>query len=255
MHQNRKTRSELAGLGTRLAAARTARGLTQADLARRCHLHQQQIAFWEQGLRLPRLDQILRLAAALDAPLQLFLSGTNRPPSGLRSTAIELRSLGLVDLWVEAPLVPGAFRPPEQLLALTLRPEEPEARVVEGIPAVLAWNRWNTTLLRAFGVGRIGWRLGWLAEVALTLHRMAGFPGGCPGRDDLARLVSRLKTPPTDHWDSLGKPGAKPPRSPVWKRWRISYAADLSAFRERAEAILALRKVEHPGSFPPEGDS
>jgi transcriptional regulator with XRE-family HTH domain len=252
MQHHSKTREELRGLGQRLAAARTERGLSQAELARRCQLKRQQITYFEQGQRLPGLDQLLRLAEALQLPLQWFFSGANRPATDLRATVIELRRLGLVDLSVERPLVPGAFRRPEEVVALAVGGEEPEARVVEGMPAVLAWNRWSVTLLRAYGrtagSGTV-YRLAWLAEVARTLDRMGGFPGGCPGRQDLAAFVRRVKSPPPDRWDSLGRPGLAPPASPVWKRWRINYAADLATFRERARALLALRQAETPRPF------
>lgn len=118
---------------------------------------------------------------------------------------------------------------------------------MEGLPAVLAWNRWNDLLLwasaRATGRAAV-YRLAWLAEVALALERMGGFPGGCPGKEDLLAFVKRVKKPPTDRWDHLGRPADKPPTSPLWKRWRINYAADLATFRQRAEAIVALAKAE-----------
>jgi transcriptional regulator with XRE-family HTH domain len=243
-----KTKSEdLRGLGSRLAKARIDRGLSQAQLAERAHLKRQQITFFEQGQRLPGLDQLLRLAAALEIPVQTFLTGTDRPPTDLKALAIELRRLGLVDLWVEGPLVPGAFRRPEEVVALALAGDEPAARIVEAMPAVLAWNRWSGALLRAYGSltrPHSVYRLAWLAEVALALDRTAGFPGGCPGRQDLAAFVKRVKAPRSSHWDDLGRAAGAAPTSPVWKRWRINYAADLTTFRERAETLLALRKAE-----------
>jgi hypothetical protein len=180
----------------------------------------------------------------LDLPLQRFLSGGDRPGSGVRELAIELRNLGLIDLWIEAPIVPGALRRPEEVVAVAIAGEEPEARIVAGVPSILAWNRWNGRLLCAFArttKPRTVYRLAWLAEVALALDRMGGFPGGCPGKDDLAAFVKGIKAPPPDRWDNLGKPAHKPTKSPLWKRWRINYAADLATFRKRAEALAALR--------------
>jgi hypothetical protein len=198
----------------------------------------------------PSLDQLLRIARALDFPWQRFLSGGDRPGNGVRDLAIELRNLGLIDLWVDAPVVPGAFRRPEEVVSLAVAGEEPEARIVEGVPAVLAWNRWDGRLLRAFARAtgrRTVYRLAWLAEVALSLNRTLGFPGGCPGKEDLAAFVKGVRQPTTDTWDSLGKPADEPPRSPLWKRWRINYAASPATFRQRAEALLALRTAEgHP---------
>jgi transcriptional regulator with XRE-family HTH domain len=249
MPRAEKQASELAGLEKRLTAARLKKGLTQAELAARCQLQRQQITFFERGARIPALDQLVRIARALELPLQRFLSGADRPGNGVRETAIELRNLGLIDLWVEKPIVPGAFRRPEEVVALAVAGDEPEARIVEGIPAILAWNRWNKILLRAFArvTGpRTIYRLAWLADVVLALARMGGFPGGCPGKEDLTGFVKGVKEPPSDRGDDLGRPAATTPTSPVWKRWRINYAADLATFRQRAEGLVALRQAERP---------
>src|SRR5439155_26856555 len=121
---------ELAGIARRLANARLRRGLTQAELADRCPLKRQQVNYFETGARMPSLEQLLRIARALDLPLQWFLSGSDRPGSGVRDIALELWNLGLSDLWVESPRVPGAFRRPEEVLALAVAGAEPEARIV-----------------------------------------------------------------------------------------------------------------------------
>lgn len=198
-------------------------------------------------MRTPSLAQLLQIAGALDLPLQYFLTGSGRPGSGVRDLAIELRSLGLIDLHVEDPVVPGAFRRPEETVALAIAGKEPPARVVEAIPAVLAWNRWEVPLLRAFSraTGRaIVYRLAWLADIVLALERQGGFPGGCPGKEDLAAFVERIKVPKSTRWDDLGRPGSERPASPVWKRWRINYAATLATFRQRAEGLLAQARAE-----------
>jgi transcriptional regulator with XRE-family HTH domain len=256
MLRPKSTPVELAEVAPRLAAARRARGLSQAELAQRCRLKRQQITYFETGARTPSLGQLLHIARALDLPLQRFLSGSDRPGGGPREIAIELRRLGLIDLWVEGPLVPGAFRRPEEVVALAVAGKEPEARIVEAIPALLAWNRWNGSLLRAFAreTGRATlYRLAWLADVALALDRLGGFPGGCPGKEDLAAFVKRLKRPPSARWDDLGRPAETPPTSPLWKRWRISYAADLATFRQRAEGLVSLAKAEGRASPVQEG--
>jgi transcriptional regulator with XRE-family HTH domain len=230
-----------------LTAARLEKGLTQAALADRCRLTKQHISYFEQGQRLPSLDQLLRLARALEVPLQRFLSGSNRPGTELSDIALELRALGLLDLWVDGSRVPGAFRCPEEITALSVAGAAPEARVVEGLPTILAWNRWSGSLLRAYGRTtrpRTVYRLAWLAEVALAVDRRGGFPGGCPGKDDLAAFVKGVKAPPPGRWDSLGRAALEPSASPLWKRWRISYAADLDTFRARAEALEHLRRAE-----------
>jgi transcriptional regulator with XRE-family HTH domain len=242
---------ELLNLGKRLAGVRQQRGLTQRKLADRSGLQQEQIAFFEIGSRIPSLAQLLRIARALDLPLQHFLTGSDWPESGIRGIALELRALGLVDLWVESPLVPGAFRRPEEVMSRAVAGEDPEARIVEGVPAVLAWNRWDVGLLRAFGRAagpRVVHRLAWLADIALVLDRMGGFPGGCPGKDDLTAFTRKVTPPRSERWDDLGKPSADPPASPVWKRWKINYAADLTTFRERAQSLVSLRAAESGGT-------
>jgi transcriptional regulator with XRE-family HTH domain len=248
---------ELKSIARRLAAVRVERDLTQTELARRCGLTRQEVNYFETGVRIPRLEHLLRIARALDVPLQRFLSGRNRPGTEVRDLAIELRSLGLVDLWVEAPRVPGAFRRPEEVVALAVSGEEPPARIIEGVPALLAWNRWHGPLLRGFGRAtgpRTIYRLAWLAEVALTLERMGGFPGGCPGKPDLEAFVSGTKQPTAARWDSLGKAADEPPALPLWKRWKINYPADLATFRRRAETLASLRETPD-GQRPTRDDS
>jgi transcriptional regulator with XRE-family HTH domain len=216
-------------------------------LAERSHLQRQQITYFESGARTPSVAQVLRIARALDIPLHRLLRGSDRAGSAIRDIAIELRSLGIIDLWVESPVVPGAFRRPEEIVTLAVSGKEPDARIVEAVPALLAWNRWNGVLLRAFAraAGRLTlYRMAWLAEVTLALERTGGFPGGCPGKEDLIAFVKRIKKPAADRWDDLGRPSGRPPTSPIWKRWRINYSADLATFRGRAESLVKLAKVE-----------
>jgi transcriptional regulator with XRE-family HTH domain len=229
-----------------LAAIRRERRLTQIRLASRCGLTRQEISYFETGSRAPSLEQLLRIASALDLPLQRFLSGHDRPGSDVRAIALELRALGLVDIHVEDPLVPGAFRRPEEIVALAIAGEEPETRIVEGIPAILAWNHWSGPLLRAFAAitkPKTIHRLAWLADIVLALDKAGGFPGGCSAKEDLAAFLKGVKQPPTDRWDDLGAPASQPPTSTIYKRWRINYAADLGVFRQRAEKLVELRLI------------
>jgi transcriptional regulator with XRE-family HTH domain len=62
--------AELAGA---VAAQRRARGLSQAELADLCATTQSAIARLERGARPPRLDTLLRIAAALDCELVVDL--------------------------------------------------------------------------------------------------------------------------------------------------------------------------------------
>lgn len=165
--------------------------------------------------------------------------------------AIELQSLGIADLVVQSPTVPGAFRPVEQVIALTASGNQPEPRIIEALPAVLAWNRWSPRLLRAYGSlsdKRAPVRVAWLADVALTIERTHGFPGGCPRRRALETIVRGGKHPTQlGEVDDLGHPAARPNLlPPVFKRWKINYDATLDAFVERAKHLQSLRDRRAP---------
>ena len=229
--------SELGDLGSHLSRARLEQGLSQAELAARCELSQTQISYFELGRRRPTLDQLVRIAKALDYSIDGLIVGANRPGNELRHMAVELRFLGMADLWVKDAVVPGAFRRAEELIALAVGGEGPDPRIVEAIPAVLAWNEIDPILLRAFGLAarpRTTRRLAWLADIALAIDRRGGFPGGCRKRrlERFARIIPAAAAGP-DAWDSLGRPMAKRPASPIWKRWRINYDADLDQFEQR----------------------
>lgn len=260
MGLERRESTGLQELGSFLSAARLERGLSQVDLAARCALSQVQISYFELGRRRPTLDQLVRIARALDVPIQKLIAGSNRPGTGVRDIALELRHLGLVDLWVEEPIVPGAFRRPEEVITLAISGHEPDPRILEAIPAVLAWNELDPVLLRAYSLAtrpRMVRRLAWLADITLAINRRRGFPGGCR-TEPLARLVRIIPTPApgSDTWDSLGRPMAQPPTSPLWKRWRINYDADLTQFEQRARHldefrgrsdVRAGRRIHRPG--------
>src|SRR5262249_19166826 len=148
--KNRKTKASDSSnsylfreLGQYLEAARTARALSQQEFAARCGLDQAHISRFERGQRWPTLVQLARLAEVLQVSLQWFCNGSNRPGGEWRDLAVELHQLGIVDLWIDNPRVPGAFRPAEQVLALVLSGEQADPRIVEAIPAVFAWNVWN----------------------------------------------------------------------------------------------------------------
>jgi transcriptional regulator with XRE-family HTH domain len=240
---------ELQGLGLHLAAARRERGVSQLELADRCRLAQAQVSYFESGRRRPTLDQLLRIARALEVSLQNLICGSDRPGTELRDLAVELRCLGITDLWVEDARVPCAFRRAEEVIALTVSPTAPDPRIIEAIPAVLAWNEVDPVLLRAYGLTsgpRTVRRLAWLAGVALAIDRRRGFPGGC-AREPLDRLTRLIRPPAPGRrtWDSLGHPLGSPPKLPLWKRWRIRYDATLPEFETRAEHLNRMRTQGH----------
>lgn len=232
-----------------LLAARMNRGLSQRQLAERCGLTQSYLSRLERGARSPTLAQLGRLAEVLYVPLQWFLTGDVRPGTDWRDIAIELHDLGIVDLLIPGAAVPGAFRPAEQLIALVLCGDEVEPRVVEAVPAVLAWNNWSPRVLKAYARAldrRAPHRVAWLADVAQTIHTQHGFPGGCVNPQKLPALWHRVKRPAEP--DGLGYPTDEASLPPVSRRWNVTYAADLETFRRRAEHLHELRTSR--GSAP-----
>ncbi len=115
---------------------------------------------------------------------------------------MQLVDLGLVDLWVRDPVVPGAFLASEEVITLAVSDSEPEPRIVEAIPAILAWTEISPVLLKAYGVSAspgVVRRLAWLADIALAIESRGGFPGGC--RTD---LLTRLPEKHTCPWRREG---------------------------------------------------
>jgi transcriptional regulator with XRE-family HTH domain len=249
VQQKRRTENPFHDFGRHLLAARMRCGLTQKGLAVRCGLDQSYLSRLEQGKRSPTPAQLARLAEALSVPLQWFLTGTLQPGREWRDIALELFQLGVVDLIVTGAVIVGAFRPPEQVVALVLGGDAPDPRVLEAVPAILAWNAWNRFLLDAYARSydpRALRRLAWLADVVLTIDRGQGFPGGCVDRYSLSEFLRSVPAPETE--DDLGRPplGARLP--PVSKRWGVTYPADLASFRERAERLLELREPRQVGT-------
>jgi len=198
--------------------------------------------------RRPTLGLLFQIARTLDVPIQRLVGGADRPVNELREIAVELRNVGIEDLWVRDAVVPCAFRRPEAVIVLAVC-GEPDARILEALPAVLAWNAWDRRLLRAFSREaeprpRVIYRLAWLADIALAIERRRGFPGGCRS-GQLIDFVRSLKRPESKHWDGLGRPMVNEPRSTIWRRWKIRYDAGLEEFEKRAEALAELRQRGH----------
>jgi transcriptional regulator with XRE-family HTH domain len=233
-------------LGRHLTKARALCRLTQKELAESCGLTQSDISKIEAGERWPTPLQLARFARTLGIALQWFLTGQNWPGLELRDVAIELQWLGAVDLFVPDARVPGAFRPPEQVVACAVSGDLPGPRIVEALPAVLAWNSWNEHLLTAYARSqerRAASRLAWLADIALTIHKAHGFPGGLVDPESLSRFVRRTQARPVP--DDLGRPApGEENLPPVSRRWNILYAADLAQFHARASHLLTLRSEE-----------
>ena len=66
--------------------------------------------------------------------------------------------------------------------------------MLEALPALLAWNRWNAGLLEAFARAthpKAVTRLAWLADLTLMLERTTGFPGGVSSAEELTAYVTQ----------------------------------------------------------------
>jgi transcriptional regulator with XRE-family HTH domain len=236
-------------IGRHLGRARRQAGLTQKGLADRCKLRQGEISAFESGRRFPTLAQLTELARALDVPLQWFISGTVTPPEDdLSQLSTELRHWGVYDLSTEGAVVPGAFRPLEQLLPLALRGDGINRKLLESMPYVLAINVWRSTRLLAHGrqVGdpRVLLRLGWLADVTKALYRAGQLPEAEGRRGALAAMIKKTKGQKSQKPESLGHPATDWSSVPsVYKRWNVSYAGSLDHFRQRTEHLRKLRPV------------
>jgi transcriptional regulator with XRE-family HTH domain len=82
--------------GTNLARHRRLSGLSQEDVAIRAGTHRTEVSQLERGLRLPRLDTAVRLAAAVEANLgelvegMTWISGSYHPGSFVQSSQGQL---------------------------------------------------------------------------------------------------------------------------------------------------------------------
>jgi transcriptional regulator with XRE-family HTH domain len=250
MAKNAPIPVDLQRLGRWLLKARRQQGLTQKEVAVRVHIAQPRISAIEKGDALPTLPQLIRLAHALHLPLEWFLRGALLPGREPANLALQLHSLGMVDLFVPEARVPGAFLRTEQVLVAAVRGKQPDPRIVEAIPAIMAWRRWSPARLRGYSKPRRSRetiRLAWLGDVALTIHRTYGFPGGCPQQKHLEEFVGPLSQANLSLTnDDLGHPGEEATLPPVSKRWKISYDAPLKAFMERAQHLHRLLEQQRP---------
>lgn len=68
--------------GHNLFMARRRAYLTQAQLSERASLHRTEISLLERGLRVPRLDTIIKVADGLDVPPGTLLAGLGSAKTG-----------------------------------------------------------------------------------------------------------------------------------------------------------------------------
>jgi transcriptional regulator with XRE-family HTH domain len=231
-------------LGANIKAARTSAELTQAQLAGAAKIHRLQILRMESGIVMPQLDEAIRIAGVLKVPLEWLMARRWSMRTDLQGIAFELYHLGIRDLEVANPQVPGSFRRPEEVLVLALSGDRPEPRVVEAIPFLLARQTFEVPLAHGFACvydNRVLTRLAWLSEVTLALGQSSTMPLSIEIRSQphLRAFVESVK--PSSDSDSLGHP-SQGTLAPIWRRWHITYAGTLQDFLRRTiEVDLAYQ--------------
>lgn len=244
-------------VGRHLEQARKAVGLTQLALAKAAGINRVQIVRMEAGRIVPRLDEVVRLAEVLKVPIEWFIAGRCMPTYDLRGIALELYRLGIRDLQVSDPRVPGSARHREEVLVIAVSGDRPEPRIVEAVPFLLLQRYYIVELVTAFaGVfdKRALTRLAWLSEIAQTLNRSGAMPhltwsSASAGPAHLYALKKAgeqgLKKPTLlPEPDSLGHPGSGH-FSPIWRRWNITYAGTMDDFRRRTIEVHAAFEANH----------
>lgn len=220
--------------------ARSIRHLNQSDVAGRLGITQAAISNLERRPDRIPWGRVRQLAATLARPLQFFLTGHDTLPLTNDVIVSELKHWGIRDLAISETPVVGAFHRIEETVAAGLT-GTPHPRIILGLPVVLMINTWSPNILAAFareyGVEQ---RTGFVADVASTLLTSGTSHSGI--LVDVARrlqsLIDELAGRPSVS-DDIGVP-AEDPRalSPVHRRWRVTFGSPISAFRDRATALL-----------------
>ena len=71
--------------GKNLVACRKRAGLSQEELGFRATLHRTEVGMLERGIRLPRIDTLIKLSGALGIPPGELLVGLDWTPGGPRT--------------------------------------------------------------------------------------------------------------------------------------------------------------------------
>lgn len=72
-----------ARFGDNLARLRRSADLSQEELSVRASLHRTEVSQLERGLRIPRIDTLIKLAASLEATADELLAGLEWTPGGM----------------------------------------------------------------------------------------------------------------------------------------------------------------------------
>ena len=125
-------------IGTNLKKCRTARSLTQEELAQRLHVTRQTVSSWKRNNSHPDLDQLASIAAALDTEVTVLLYGPENPARPTPRQALRAAVpaalavvLGVAGIWL-TPWGKGVLY--VGLLLLMLGPGQADAPVQDGFP-------------------------------------------------------------------------------------------------------------------------
>jgi transcriptional regulator with XRE-family HTH domain len=77
--------------GENLRACRKRAGITQEELGQRASLHRTEIGLLERGVRVPRIDTLIKLASALSIPSADLLVGISWEPDSIQGEGFEFR--------------------------------------------------------------------------------------------------------------------------------------------------------------------
>ncbi|EBA14886.1 DNA-binding protein, putative [Roseobacter sp. SK209-2-6] len=87
---------DAATFGDRVAAAREAAGMTQAELSRRMGIKKSTLTGWEQDLSEPRANKLSTLSGLLNVSMSWLLTGEGEGMSEPADQVIELSDFGAV---------------------------------------------------------------------------------------------------------------------------------------------------------------
>ena len=73
-------------LGEQIYKYRTAKNMSQGNLAEALEVSRQSVSKWETGAAVPELDKIVKMAALFGVSLDTFITGTEAEPPALRES-------------------------------------------------------------------------------------------------------------------------------------------------------------------------
>ncbi|MEV4833402.1 helix-turn-helix transcriptional regulator [Nonomuraea sp. NPDC049486] len=176
-------RKSSAGAGDRIAAIRSARRMTQSDLARAANISLSMIRKLEQGSRNPGDNVLDAIAAALGVDPSRLLHGTNRTDSRVHGTIPLLRQvISTCDFPGEGPVRPLPELQAAAREAVRWRLESQYVRLSYALPDLIA------ELIRGLGTASA------LAPLLVTSYRAADAVAFKYGYLDLsARLIDLMR--------------------------------------------------------------